>query len=167
MTLFDETNNPYSDSSTTTLTEQQSTDTQTEHSADADDQKPAADDFASALENFTNESEELESDDHVLKGTVIKLTSTHVVVDIGAKSEGMVPIAEVMDHRGGPKVQAGDEIHVVRDKGETEEELECAKKSWRREKKKKNTKKRRGKLGGKRKKKKTPERAPSPPKARS
>ena len=121
MTLFDETNNNYSDSSTTTLTEQQSTDAHTEHPADADEQKPAADDFASALESFTTESEELESDDHVLKGTVIKLTSTHVVVDIGAKSEGMVPIAEVMDHDGKPKVQAGDEIHVVRDKGQTEE----------------------------------------------
>ncbi len=121
MTLFDETNNHYSDSSTTTLTEQQSTDTQTEHPADADEQKPAADDFASALESFTTESEELESDDHVLKGTVIKLTSTHVVVDIGAKSEGMVPLAEVMDHDGKPKFQAGDEIHVVRDKGQTEE----------------------------------------------
>jgi small subunit ribosomal protein S1 len=121
MTLFDDTNNNYSDSSTTTLTEQQSPDAQTEHPADADDQKPAADDFASALESFTTESEELENDDHVLKGTVIKLTSTHVVVDIGAKSEGMVTIAEVMDHDGKPKVQAGDEIHVVRDKGQTEE----------------------------------------------
>jgi small subunit ribosomal protein S1 len=121
MTLFEDTNNHYSDSSTSTLTEQQAPDTQTEHSADADEQKPAADDFASALESFTTESEELESDDHVLKGTVIKLTSTHVVVDIGAKSEGMVPIAEVMDHDGKPKVQAGDEIHVVRDKGQTEE----------------------------------------------
>jgi small subunit ribosomal protein S1 len=121
MTLFDETNNNYSDSSTSTLTEQPSTDAQTEHHADADEQKPAADDFASALESFTTESEELESDDHVLKGTVIKLTSTHVVVDIGAKSEGMVPIAEVMDHDGKPKFQAGDEIHVVRDKGQTEE----------------------------------------------
>jgi small subunit ribosomal protein S1 len=121
MTLFDDTNNNYSDSSTTTLTEQQSPDAQTEHPADADDQKPAADDFASALESFTTESEELESDDHVLKGTVIKLTSTHVVVDIGAKSEGMVTIAEVMDHDGKPKVQSGDEIHVVREKGQTEE----------------------------------------------
>jgi small subunit ribosomal protein S1 len=122
MTLFDETNNNYSDSSTTTLTEQQSaTEAQTEHFADTDEQKPAADDFASALENFTTESEELEGNDHVLKGTVVKLTSTHVVVDIGAKSEGMVPIAEVMDHEGKPKFQAGDEINVVRDKGETEE----------------------------------------------
>ncbi|MGH9517434.1 MAG: 30S ribosomal protein S1, partial [Terriglobales bacterium] len=121
MTLFEDTNNHYSDSSTSTLTEQQSPETHSDHPVDADEQKPAADDFASALESFTTESEELESDDHVLKGTVIKLTSTHVVVDIGAKSEGMVPIAEVMDHEGKPKFQAGDEIHVVRDKGETEE----------------------------------------------
>jgi small subunit ribosomal protein S1 len=121
MTLFDDTNNNYSDSSTTTLTEQQSPDAQTEHPVDADEQKPAADDFASALESFTTESEELENDDHVLKGTVIKLTSTHVVVDIGAKSEGMVTIAEVMDHDGKPKVQSGDEIYVVREKGQTEE----------------------------------------------
>jgi small subunit ribosomal protein S1 len=121
MTLFDDTNDNYSDSLTSTLTEQQSNDAQTEHPADSDDQKPGADDFASALESFTTESEELEGDDHVLKGTVIKLTSTHVVVDIGAKSEGMVPIAEVLDHDGKPKIQAGDEIHVVREKGQTEE----------------------------------------------
>jgi small subunit ribosomal protein S1 len=132
MTLFDDTNNNYSDSTTTTLTEQQSAteahspshsdDTQSEQSAQTEEQKhAAADDFASALESFTTESEELESDDHVLKGTVVKLTSTHVVVDIGAKSEGMVPIAQVLDHDGKPKFQPGDEIHVVRDKGETEE----------------------------------------------
>jgi small subunit ribosomal protein S1 len=128
MTLFDDTNNNYSDSTTTTLTEQQSAtdvqsnDAQSDQSAQTEEQKhAAADDFASALESFTTESEELESDDHVLKGTVVKLTSTHVVVDIGAKSEGMVPIAQVLDHDGKPKFQPGDEIHVVRDKGETEE----------------------------------------------
>jgi small subunit ribosomal protein S1 len=83
---------------------------------------PAAnDDFASALENFTTETEEAVGDDHVIKGTVVKLTATHVVVDIGAKSEGMLLIAEVLDHEGKPKFQPGDEIDVMRDKGETEE----------------------------------------------
>ncbi|HEV2730979.1 MAG TPA: 30S ribosomal protein S1 [Terriglobales bacterium] len=87
------------------------------------DEKPpgTSDDFAAALENFTTESEEAVSEDHVLKGTVLKLTPTHVVVDIGAKSEGMLPIAEVLDHEGNPKFQPGDEIDVMRDKGETEE----------------------------------------------
>src|SRR2546429_7031392 len=78
-------------------------------------------DFASALETFTTESEEAASEDNVLKGTVLKLTPTHVVVDIGAKSEGMLPLSEVLDREGKPKFQPGDEIDVMRDKGATEE----------------------------------------------
>jgi small subunit ribosomal protein S1 len=90
---------------------------------EAEEPKSAAspDDFAAALENFTTESEEAVSEDNVLKGTVLKLTPTHVVVDIGAKSEGMLPISEVLDHEGKPAFQPGDEIDVMREKGETEE----------------------------------------------
>jgi len=133
MTLFDETNAPYSDSSTTTLTEQPTTEqptteAQSEQQAvaseqtQADEAKPvAADDFASALESFTTEAEETTGEDHVIKGTVLKLTPTHVFVDIGAKSEGAVSIVEVMDHEGKPKFQPGDAIDVIREKGATEE----------------------------------------------
>jgi small subunit ribosomal protein S1 len=87
------------------------------------DEKPASttEDFASALETFTTESKEAAREDNVLKGTVLKITATHVVVDIGAKSEGMLPLTEVMDHAGKPRFQPGDEIDVMRDKGETEE----------------------------------------------
>jgi small subunit ribosomal protein S1 len=89
------------------------------------DDKPATtaptEDFASALETFTTESEEAASEDNVLKGTVLKLTATHVVVDIGAKSEGMLPLSEVLDHEGKPRFAPGDEIDVMRDKGQTEE----------------------------------------------
>ena len=88
--------------------------------AQRQDEKPA-EDFASALENFTSESEEAVREDKVLKGTVLKLTATHVVVDIGAKSEGMLLLSEVLDHDGKPRFQPGDEIDVMRDKGETEE----------------------------------------------
>ncbi len=80
----------------------------------------SADDFAAALETFTTEAEEAQ-EDNVLKGTVLKLTATHVVVDIGAKSEGMLPLSEVMDHEGKSKFQPGDAIDVMREKGETEE----------------------------------------------
>ena len=54
-------------------------------------------DFATALESYTLETEPAPSEDNVFKGTVIKITATHVVVDIGFKSEGLVPIAEVTD----------------------------------------------------------------------
>ncbi|HXY14319.1 MAG TPA: 30S ribosomal protein S1 [Terriglobales bacterium] len=89
------------------------------------DDKPASgsggDDFASALESFTTETEEIEGDERVIKGTVLKLTPSHVVVDIGAKSEGMLPLAEVLDHAGKPKFQPGDSIDVMREKGAAEE----------------------------------------------
>jgi small subunit ribosomal protein S1 len=126
--LFDETNTPYSDSSTTTLTEQPTSETQAEQAkpvdqSEGEDTKSSvgSDDFASALESFTTEAEETAGEDHLIHGTVLKLTPTHVFVDIGAKSEGMLPIAEVVDHDGKPKFQAGDAIDVIREKGETEE----------------------------------------------
>jgi small subunit ribosomal protein S1 len=80
------------------------------------------DDFASALESFEAEVAEAEpSDDHVIRGTVVNVTPTHVVVDVGAKSEGMVPIAEVRDHDGNVQFKPGDEIPVTIVRGETEE----------------------------------------------
>jgi small subunit ribosomal protein S1 len=94
--------------------------TQREGSA-SESASAGSDDFAAALQNFETESEESVGDDHVIKGTVVKLTATHVVVDIGAKSEGMLPIAEIKDHEGNPKFKPGDEIDVMRDKGEAEE----------------------------------------------
>ena len=66
-------------------------------------------------------AEEAVGEDRVIKGTVLKLTATHVVVDVGAKSEGMLPLSEVLDHEGKPKVKPGDEIDVMREKGQTEE----------------------------------------------
>jgi small subunit ribosomal protein S1 len=125
-------NTPHNDSATSTLTEniegspesstQPASVAEAPQSAQPQDEKPgSAEDFASALESFTTESEEAVREDKVLKGTVLKLTATHVVVDIGAKSEGMLPLSEVLDFEGKPRFQPGDEIDVMRDKGETEE----------------------------------------------
>ncbi len=94
--------------------------TETAHSQD-DNKSNTSDDFAAALENYTSETEEAAGDDKVIKGTVLKLTATHVVVDVGAKSEGMLLLPEVLDHEGNPRFQPGDEIDVMREKGETEE----------------------------------------------
>jgi small subunit ribosomal protein S1 len=131
MTLFDDNTAQTLDSATSTLTEQSPASAQASVAEavaaplPSHEEKPSGtsgtDDFASALESFNSEAEETSGDDRVLKGTVLKLTSTHVVVDIGAKSEGMLPLAEVLDHEGKPKFQPGDEINVMREKGETEE----------------------------------------------
>ncbi len=86
-------------------------------------EKPMTEDFASILENFETEQQEAAAamEDRVIRGTVVSVTATAVVVDIGAKSEGMVPIEEVKDHEGNVTVKPGDEIDVMREKGETTE----------------------------------------------
>jgi small subunit ribosomal protein S1 len=131
--LFDDTTAHHSDSSTV-MTEAEPTTSeqpqanqsaaepeQAQTSAAGEDKSAATEDFASALESFTTEAEEAVSEDRVIKGTVLKLTPTHVVVDIGAKSEGMLALSEILDHEGKPKFKPGDEIDVMRDKGQAEE----------------------------------------------
>ena len=82
-------------------------------------------DFAAALESFEAEQSAAEAaapaEDHIQKGTVVKLTDKYVVVDVGFKSEGMVPIAQVIGRDGQPRFKPGDSIDVVIDRGETEE----------------------------------------------
>ncbi|HYG99499.1 MAG TPA: 30S ribosomal protein S1 [Terriglobales bacterium] len=86
-------------------------------------EKPVAEDFASILESFETEQQEAAAamEDRVIRGTVVSVTEKYLVVDIGAKSEGMVPIDEVKDHEGNVTVKPGDEIDVMREKGETED----------------------------------------------
>ncbi len=79
-------------------------------------------DFATALESFEQEQAELAAnEDRVLKGTVVSINSNYLVVDIGLKSEGVVPLEEAKDHDGNVKFQPGDAIDVMVEKGHTEE----------------------------------------------
>ena len=75
-------------------------------------------DFATVLENFEAEQKEVQqqaTEERVVKGTVVKITDKHVVVDFGSKSEGLVPLEQVKDHEGNAKFQPGDEIEVMPD----------------------------------------------------
>jgi small subunit ribosomal protein S1 len=48
----------------------------------------------------------------IVKGRVIKVTPSDVVVDIGYKSEGLLPVGEVTNYDGTVRVKRGDEIEV-------------------------------------------------------
>lgn len=48
----------------------------------------------------------------IIKGRVIKITPSDVVVDIGYKSEGLLPVTEVTSYDGTVRVSRGDEIEV-------------------------------------------------------
>ncbi|HEX8812606.1 MAG TPA: S1 RNA-binding domain-containing protein, partial [Terracidiphilus sp.] len=81
-------------------------------------------DFSAALEAFEREqaaeAAAVEAyGDKIVSGTVIKQTEKHLVVDVGLKSEGLVPLEQVTDHTG-VKFKAGDVIDVVIEREEPE-----------------------------------------------
>jgi small subunit ribosomal protein S1 len=85
----------------------------------------AAEDFSAALEAFEREqaaeAAAVEAyGDKLVPGTVIKQTEKHLVVDVGLKSEGLVPLEQVVDHTGAVKFNPGDVIDVVIEREEPE-----------------------------------------------
>ncbi len=93
--------------------------------AHPDAQPEASEDFSAALEAFEREqaaeAAAVEAyGDKLVPGTVIKQTEKHLVVDVGLKSEGLVPLDQVVDHAGVPKFKPGDVIDVVIEREEPE-----------------------------------------------
>ena len=85
----------------------------------------SADDFSAALAAFEREqaaeAAAVEAfGDKLVTGTVIKQTDKHLVIDVGLKSEGLVPLEQVQDHTGAVKFQPGDAIEVVIEREEPE-----------------------------------------------
>jgi small subunit ribosomal protein S1 len=56
----------------------------------------------------------------VVKGRVVGITSTHVLIDVGYKSEGQIPVQEFMDRQGNVQVKVGDDVDVYFDSSEGE-----------------------------------------------
>jgi len=79
--------------------------TQTQPPFDADE------DFAKLFEESYSKREIKEGE--IVPGRVIYVGKDHVVVDIGYKSEGQIPLAEFADATGVPRVKTGDEVYVL------------------------------------------------------
>jgi small subunit ribosomal protein S1 len=57
----------------------------------------------------------------IVKGRVIKVTSTHILLDIGMKSEGMIPIEEFTESADSALPKPGDEIDSVMERNDRRE----------------------------------------------
>ncbi len=77
---------------------------------------PGGDDFRTLFE----ESLRSVHPGGVVKGKVVGVTSTHVMVDVGYKSEGQIPLQEFQDRQGNVQVKVGDEMDVFFDSSEGE-----------------------------------------------
>jgi len=72
--------------------------------------EPAEESFADILSEFQRSHVRRESGSGQLRGTIVALTSDSVLVDIGFKSEGILPLAAFASHREPPK--PGDTLQV-------------------------------------------------------
>jgi small subunit ribosomal protein S1 len=86
------------------------------------EQHGGVDSFASLFEasitagDFGNEGE-------IVQGTVVAVQRDHVVIDIGGKSEGIIPVGEFGDATGQITVKAGDKVDVYIESRENDDGL--------------------------------------------
>jgi small subunit ribosomal protein S1 len=85
------------------------------HHEDMDPQE-----FAAMLEIYDDSFRNM-AEGEVVKGTVLKVTETAVVVDVGYKSEGLIQIHEFLDEHGNVTVQPGDTVDVLLERTEDRE----------------------------------------------
>lgn len=70
-------------------------------------------------EMFESSMQELNVGDVVL-GTIVQVTDDHVVVDVGYKSEGVIPLYEFKDEEGKIDIKVGDEVDVLFERREND-----------------------------------------------
>src|SRR5947207_3946480 len=85
---------------------------------DAQQMDPA--EFAKLLDIYDNSFRNI-AEGEVVKGTVLKVTPSEVVVDVGYKSEGIIAVDEFVDENGEITVQAGEIVDVLLERTEERE----------------------------------------------
>src|SRR5262245_16268390 len=85
-----------------------------------DDEKIDPAEYARLLDVYDNSFRNI-AEGEVVKGTVLKVTPSDVIVDVGYKSEGMISISEFLDETGEVTVQPGDIVDVLLERTEDRE----------------------------------------------
>ena len=85
--------------------------------ADPDDESVDPAEYARLLDLYDRSFRNI-SEGEVIEGTVLKVTSTEVIVDVGYKSEGIIAVSEFLDEKGELPVQEGDTVEVLLERTE-------------------------------------------------
>ena len=81
------------------------------------DEELSREEYQKLLEMYDDSMRNL-TEGEIVPGRVIGITSNSVIVDVGYKSEGLVPIEEFLDRDGKLTIQEGEEIDVLLEKTE-------------------------------------------------
>ena len=86
--------------------------TDTPKVASYDEQQLDPQEYARLLDLYDNSFRNI-AEGEVVKGTVLKVTETEVVVDVGFKSEGIIAVDEFLDENRQVMVQPGDVVSLA------------------------------------------------------
>jgi small subunit ribosomal protein S1 len=84
------------------------------------DEKMTSEDYEHLLDKYQFSAKEI-APGKIIRGRVIKVSATHVLVDIGLKSEGVIPIEEFQESPEPIKPKAGDEVDAMIEKTDSKE----------------------------------------------
>src|ERR1043165_27339 len=76
--------------------------------------------YARLLDFYDNSFRNI-AEGEVVKGTVVKVTPTDVIVDVGFKSKGLIPLEEFLDENGQVSAQPGGIVDVLVERTEDRE----------------------------------------------
>src|SRR4051795_312752 len=85
-----------------------------------DDEQMDPAEYARLLDSYDNSFRNI-AEGEVVKGTVLKVTPSEVIVDVGYKSEGIIAVDEFLDESGEITVQPGDIVDVLLERTEDRE----------------------------------------------
>jgi small subunit ribosomal protein S1 len=85
--------------------------------SDEEEQQQGQEDYQKLLDLYDESMRNL-TEGEIVPGRVIGLTSNAVIVDVGYKSEGLIPIEEFTDREGRLTVEVGEEVDVLLEKTE-------------------------------------------------
>ncbi len=84
------------------------------------DEELSREEYQKLLEMYDESMRNL-TEGEIVPGRVIGITANAVIVDVGYKSEGLVPIEEFLERDGSLSVKVGEEIDVLLEKTEDQE----------------------------------------------
>ncbi|MFP4081767.1 MAG: 30S ribosomal protein S1 [Candidatus Aminicenantes bacterium] len=84
------------------------------------DTKISSKEYENLLDHYQFNAKEL-SPGKIIKGKVIRVTSSHVLVDVGFKSEGIIPMEDFKENPDMGDIHPGDEVEAVLERSDLKE----------------------------------------------
>src|SRR5512142_1474772 len=85
---------------------------------ETEEQEMSPQEYERLLAQYYDNSFKNLQEGQIIRGRVLSVTPSEVIVDIGYKSEGMIPVSEFTDFSGNVMVKPGDAVDVLLERTE-------------------------------------------------